>query len=529
MNKKGGKVLGVGRDGCVIDPAILCSAKSKISDYKEQVSKVIDITGVLPYKIQDFVEEFISGNIFLQFDPNGENFLPGLEMCYKKYHQLNNDQKKDIIKCKYNSSPYKSTYINILLKKGLSFQNISLSLNNKDFLRSLGYLLLGAKTCIHDLNILLLDIKADNLLYSEDKDGLFPVFIDFSNDFVITDQSRLMQFITGFNQYYNTWTTEMLIIFIQIMKGKKNYSGIKKLSKSLKDIRGIDLNDQANKDYMIDITQDIIKDVLLSNSTSARHKKKLQEFYEKQMIYAIGVVYNDQYKKKVRSQPSFKNDKIEAILDSMITNTYWNRLQIDETMFLIQKEVKLTSRKDYLIRSRSPTPPRSLSPAMLASLNNFVSNLRLTPTPSSERTLSLDLGAPLPPNLRSSPMTPPPGLPPPAPKKKKKRKKKTKSRTVSYNLNDLTPRKVRKMKRPALYQIVKKYKKSRCKTIKGLSKTEVIDRILLFQPGMSKTNLKKISLPTLKKMMKTHMTAKCKVKLGAKKQVLYDFILNNIV
>jgi hypothetical protein len=530
MNKKGGKVLGVGRDGCVIDPAILCSTKSKISDYKEQVSKVIDITGVLPYKIQDFVEEFVSGNIFFQFDPNGENFLPGLEMCYKKYHQLNNDQKKDIKKCKYSQSPYKSTYINILLKKGLSFQNITFSLNKEDFLRSLGYLLLGAKTCIHDLNILLLDIKADNLLYSEDKDGLFPVFIDFSNDFVITDQTRFMQFITGFNQYYNTWSTEMLMFFIQIMKGKKNYSGIKRLTKDLNDYRGIDLKDSANKTYMNDITKDILKKLLLEDNPTITQKKKIKEFYEKQMCYAIGKVYDDAYRKKVRNQPSFKNAKIEKILTNMIIDSYYDRYLIDDVMHYIQKEVKLTSRKDYLIRNRSPTPPRSLSPAMLASLNSFVNNLRLTPTPSLGAPPGL--GAPLPPNLRSSPMTPGSITLPPTPpsKKKKKKKKKKKSRTISYNLGDITPRRLKKMKKPALVKIVRKYKKSRCKTIKGLNKTEIIERIRLFQPKISKTNLKKISLPTLKKMMKTHMINKCKIiKLGDKKQKLHDFILNNIV
>ena len=521
---KGGTVLGIGRDGCVLDPAILCSTKSNPSDYKNQVSKLIDISNADPYKIEDFVEEFVSGEIFHNFDPSGENFLPGLEMCYKKYHQLNNEQKNDIVKCKYNQQPYQSTYINILLKKGLSFQKTTQSLNQKDFLRSLGYLLLGAKICIHDLNILLLDVKADNLLYSEDKDGKFPVFIDFSNDFVITNQSRLIQFMYGFSSYYHTWTTEMLIFFYKIQQGKKNNKKMKKLAKDLNDERGIDLKNPKNKAYMKDITKDILRDVLLSGSQSVKQKKALREFYEKQMCFAIGRIYTDEYDQKIRKQPSFKNKEIEHILDNLVTDSYYSRFMIDDALHFIQKEVKLNSRKDYLIRNiRTPSIQPSSSPAIISSLNRFVSNMRLTPTPSQ---------AP----------TPPPGLTRPSKKKKAKRgkwvrpknlknkKKKTKARSVSYDLKDITPRKLKKMKKPALVKIVRKYKKSKCQKITGLTKNEIIDRILLFKPELKKKDLLKISVATLKKMLKENIKNLCKViKLGDKKKVLHDFILKNIV
>lgn len=522
---KGGAVLGIGRDGCVLDPAILCSTKSNPSDYKNQVSKLIDISNADPYKIEDFVEEFVSGKIFLNFDPNGENFLPGLEMCYKKYHQLNNEQKNDIVECKYNQQPYESTYINILLKKGLSFQKTTQSLNQKDFLRSLGYLLLGAKICIHDLNILLLDVKADNLLYSEDKDGKFPVFIDFSNDFVITNQSRLLQFMNGFSSSYHTWTTEMLIFFYKIQQGKKNNKKMKKLAKDLNDERGIDLKNPANKAYMKDITKDILQGVLLSGSQSVKQKKALREFYEKQMCFAIGRIYTDEYDQKIIKQPSFKNKEIEHILDNLVTDSYYNRFMIDDALHFIQKEVKLNSRKDYLIRNiRTPSIQPSSSPAIISSLNRLVSNMRLTP--SSERTLS---------------MTPPPGLTRPSKKKakrgkwvrpknlKNKKKKKTKARSVSYDLKDITPRKLKKMKKTGLVKIIKKYKKAKCPKITGLKKNQIIDRILLFKPKMKKTDLKKISQATLKKMLKENIKELCKVKQNDKKKVLHDFILKNIV
>ena len=519
MNKKGGKILGKGRDGCVIDPPILCSTKSIKSRYNNQVSKLIDISGVHEYKIKEFVEEFVSGDIFLQFDPKGENFLPGLEMCYKKYHQLNKDQKKDIKECNYNRS-HRSIYINILLKKGFSFQKTTQKLNNNGFLRSLAYLLLGTKTCIRDLNILLLDVKADNVLYSEDKDGKFPVFIDFSNDFVITDQTRLMQFLNSFNQYYNTWTLEMMIFFIKIMKGKNNKKGIEKLMRDIERYRGVNLNQSKNKKYMKNITNDILKKVLLSKSNSIIQQNKMNDFYEKQMCYAIGKIYIEEYNKKIQKNPSFKNKKIEYILENLVNEEYYDRFMIDDALHHIKKLVNLKSRKDYLIR-KNRTPQQSLSPTILASLNNLLSNMQLTP-PSLQSNLNNIV---LPSNLINSQLTPQQ-----RPGQRKNLKKRKKSRSISYDLKDVTPTKLKKMKKPALVKLLKKYKDSKCKKITGLKKNEIIDRILLFQPELEIKDLKKLSQLTLKKILKTHIDTKCKkVKPSDKKKVLHDFILKNII
>lgn len=583
MNKKGGKVLGKGRDGCVIDPPILCSTKSNKSQYNNQVSKLIDISGVAEYKIRDFVEEFVSGDIFLKFDPNGENFLPGLEMCYKKYHQLNKDQKKDIKECKYNRSEYGSTYINILLKKGFSFQKTTQKLNNDDFLRSLGYILLGAKTCIHDLNILLLDVKADNVLYSEDKDGKFPVFIDFSNDFVITNQQRLFRFLKSFHSYYNTWTLEMMIFFIEIMKGEKDKKGIRKLMKDMDQYRNFDLNKSENKSYAAELRKNILEKVLLNQSNSERQQRKMKEFYEKQMCYAIGKIYTEEYDLKIRKKSSFRNMKIEFILDNLVNEGYYDRFMIDDALTHIYKLVNLRERKDYLIRNR--IQQQSLSPAILASLNNLLSNMQLVesnPLP------------PMPSNLLNSPLTPPsipkvwvgenadirkskngrilgwattdgtmfgdflpfqknkmqndpriptsmpslhnppPGLPSPPQRPgwvnpKKLKKNKNKKRSISYDLKDVTQKKLKKMKKPALVKLLKKYKEKNCKKITGLKKAEMIDRILLFQPELEEKDLKYEKQLTLKKILKTHIDTKCKVKPGDKKKVLHDFILKNAI
>ena len=584
MNKKGGKVLGKGRDGCVIDPPILCSTKSNKSQYNNQVSKLIDISGVAEYKISEFVEEFVSGDIFLKHDPNGENFLPGLEMCYKKYHQLNKDQKKDIKECKYNESPYESTYINILLKKGFSFQKTTQKLNNDDFLRSLAYLLLGAKRCIHNLNILLLDVKADNLLYSEDKGGKFPVFIDFSNDFVITNRERLFRFLRGFQSYYDTWTLEIMIFFISILKSQKNPSPsvkkeinkiIRKLIKDIKQERNFDLNNSKNKLYASGLTKDILLKVLYNKSKSETQQKNLKEFYEKQMCYAIGKIYTKEYDEKIQKKSSFKNVKIEFILDNLVNEGYYDRFMIDNALTHIYKLVNLRERKDYLIRNR--THPRrwqnlriqqqSLSPAILASLNNLLSNMQLTPPISipkvwvgengdirkskngqilgwatTDGTMFGDLlpfkknkmqKDPRIPTSMPSLHNPPPGLPSPQrpgwvnPKKLKK--KKNKKRSISYDLKDVTPNKLKKMKKPALIKLLKKYKENNCKKITGLKKDEMIDRILLFQPELEKKDLKSEKKLTLQKILKTHINTKCQVKPGDKKKVLHDFILKNII
>ena len=504
-NKKGGAVLGIGRDGCVIDPPILCSTKSDKSKYTNQVSKVIDITTASSVNIEDFVSEFISGSIFRNFDPNGENFLPGLEMCYKKQHELTDEQKKDIVKCNYNDDPYKSLYINILLKKGFSFQKTTAKLNQDDFLKSLAYILLGVKACVEDLGILLLDIKADNLLYSEDKDGKFPVFIDFSNDFVITNQSRMMVFLSNFNQYYDTWTLEMLMIFIKIMEGRNDFSGIRRLKRDILDYRSIDLNSADNKSYMKYINKLLLEDIFLSKSTSVTHYNKIKTFNEKQMCYAIGKIYTDEYNKKVRKTPSFKNKKIEYILKNLETEDYGKRFMANDALFHIQTEVKLYKRTDYLIKNKSITRP-IISASTMADLNNIMNNMNLN-TPS------------LPTQLIKSPMTP----------KSSKKNKKVKTISISYNLKNITPMKLKKMKKPELVRIIKKYKKDNCTKITGLSKNEIIKRILLFQPKLTKKDLNMHTQLTLKKILSTHIITKCNVKQGDKKQILHDFILRNIV
>jgi hypothetical protein len=527
--KKGGKILGVGRDGCVIDPPILCSTNSNKSDYTNQVSKVIDIHNADSRSVEEFVNEFISGDLFRQFDPKGENFLPGLEMCYKKQHELTAEQKEDMRDCKYNDHPFRSLYINILLKKGFSFQKTTATLNSDDFLKSLAYILLGVQMCVNDLGILLLDIKADNLLYSEDKDGKFPVFIDFSNDFVITDQSRLVSFLSSFNQYYDTWTLEMMIFFIQVMVGKKNKKGIKSLKKDILNQRGIDLDDPANKKYMKDITKDILKNIVLSNSKSAKHKKDINMFKEKQMCYAIGRVYMNAYQKKISKTPSFKNKKIEYILDNLQTESYHHRFMAEDALYYIQKLVPLNGRKNFLIKSKSRVRA-SISSSRLSGLDSMMRSLNLSQTPSTLNIQSLPSQLVRTPTPTPTPPGPP-GLPPKPwlNKKNLKKNKKAKSKSISYNLKDITPRKLKKMKKPALVQILKKYKKKNCKKISGLKKAEIIDRIKLFQPKLSKKDLKSHSLLTLKRILKTHIDTKCKVKQGDKKKVLHDFILKNIV
>ena len=502
--KKGGKILGIGRDGCVIDPPILCSTNSNKSDYTNQVSKVIDVHNANSRQIAEFVNEFVSGNIFRKFDPKGENFLPGLEMCYKKQHELSPEQKKDTKSCNYNDHPFKSLYINILLKKGFSFQKTTATLSSDDFLKSLAYILLGVKACVEDLNILLLDIKADNLLYSEDKDGKFPVFIDFSNDFVITDQQRLMNFLTGFNQYYDTWTLEMMVCFIGVMNGRKNTKGIKDLKKAIFDYRGIDLNTKDNKIYMNSITKNIFSGVLLSRSKSITQKNNLNMFKEKQMCYAIGRVYSTAYDSKVRKVPSFKNKKIEYILDHLQEESYHRRFMVDDALFYIQKEIKLNGRKNFLIKSKSRIVP-SVSRSRMSGLNSLIDDVNFD-------------------SLYDSPISQLVQVPSIKSKKIKKVKK-----SISYNLKDITPKKLKKMKKTSLIKILRKYKKKNCKKITGLNKNEMIDRILLFQPKLSKKDFESHSILTIKRILKTHIDTKCKVKQGDKKKVLHDFIFKNIV
>jgi hypothetical protein len=279
MKQKGGKVLGQGRDGCVIDPPILCYTSLKKLN---KVSKIIHVDKSKPWKTDEFIDEFKVGQIFRNYDPMNKYFLPGLEYClitnYDKHPDIQNKNfQKDLKTCGYvNNKKYRETFINIIMKKGKDFEDIAKTLNVNNFLKSMYYLINIIRKCAGDLKVCLVDLKSPNLLFTktDDEKYMYPVIIDFSRDFVLTNEKEFFDFIYNFKHVesnYRTWGPEIYLLF-SMMTGHDYKSALGKKFIT-------DLNLRKN---MIDY----IYDSMNTNSGKIR-------LYEKIMLYSIGLSFED--------------------------------------------------------------------------------------------------------------------------------------------------------------------------------------------------------------------------------------------
>lgn len=554
-NKKGGKVLGQGRDGCVTDETIMCSTNLNKDDYKDKVSKVIDITNADPRDIEMFVNEFKSGDIFRNFDKNGNHFLPGLEMCYKKFHELNQQQKSDMAGyCQYDYDPYKSLYLNIILKKGISFQKITQKLKTQDFYKSLLYLLIGVKKCVRDLKCLLLDIKGDNLLYKEEqKDVVVPVFIDFSNDFVIKNKDDLSMFIRRFGSYYNTWSLEMFILFTMVRDEKSET--VKKLYKDLNMYRGIELKKLLKNDKEL---KKLKNGLLTRIAKGTASNKEYNNFCEKQMIYAIAASFHNSYFKSSK-QTDLRKNGVNNILTRFTAELYYDRPSLDVCINMIVFELKnkfnyeIKTRKDYFIDLRKKSPPKKSTPKsyvnkdLLNLLNKtssknskFVNkNSKIVSVPSSKGWRSKPITTPSNPMLDSSNSNNSIVIDSLLQKidsmiekdKKKILSKSKKSKKINnkkdYNLpSKKTEDIVKQYTKKHLIEKVKEYKRKKCnfKSHHLMKKAELIDSIIQLNPNHNKDGLKNLSYFDLKNGFKIIYDDYCKINQNASKKTLVKFL-----
>ena len=179
--QKGGAVLGQGGFGCVVDPPKMCSNTSSVN----KVSKLIKLSDMDEEEYEELKGEFAIAKILRKKDPRGNFYMPGLEEC--EFVSSEKDPKQlqdDIKKCGFKP---KTKLLNIIMNRGEDFMLVG-RLNNTNKVKSLGYLLYGAKESIYKNDICLMDVKYLNLLYKLNGKDLHPVFIDFTPGFVI--QSR---------------------------------------------------------------------------------------------------------------------------------------------------------------------------------------------------------------------------------------------------------------------------------------------------------------------------------------------------
>lgn len=343
--QKGGKILGKGRDGCAVIPPYMCSQSMSALN---KVSKLINITDVSKEQHDDYLKEYESGKIFRKGDPNFHYFLPGIDKCtIDDSMNIPVELKKDIKKCGYKK-PGRITYLlNIIMKKGQDFDKITGSLSEKNFLKSLGYILTGAEKAVYDLKVLLLDIKGPNLLYSSDDndDKIYPVFIDFSNDFVIKDKNDFSTFIRNFSSglpYYDTWSFEICAMFLA--KYEKTRLRVKirkdvkmmKLFNQIKKYRNIDLLEKNGR-ILLNKTLDYVNRQI---ATSAG----IKELFDKIMVYSIGKTYYNS-----TEGTKLDNTKINKILYKMMEEDPEIRPTINEVLKMLSQHITYVNRNNMLI------------------------------------------------------------------------------------------------------------------------------------------------------------------------------------
>jgi len=402
--QSGGKILGTGRDGCVVDPPLMCSSTmSKLN----KISKLINVTDVSSEQYQDYVNEYESGKIFRKHDPNNLHFLPGIDMCEIKENDKNvtKSMKKDIKDCGYKKRGKQTYMLNIIMKKGADFPKITENLSEKDFLKSLADILTGAKQCIYQMNILLLDIKGGNLLYSKDDghDDIYPVFIDFSDDFVIKSKKDFLDFIKSFGKsqlpYYDTWSFEILALFYAEFTARndvnttKNGNMINDYFDDIQYNRGIDLDSQ-NGENMMDAVIKYVND-------NTKTLNGLYGVYNKMMMYSIGKTYYRAFRNsKIRN----KKD-IEKILLGLIDEDIHSRFLADDALEAIGKQISWKNRGQLLITPKSKAlknkVDKKLKIKKLLQQAVKAQNKKKKSPPGLKK-----IEAPLPSALRMSPMTP---------------------------------------------------------------------------------------------------------------------------
>ncbi len=400
--QSGGKILGTGRDGCVVDPPLMCnSSMNKLN----KISKLINVTDVSNAQYQDYVNEYEAGKIFRKYDPNNLHFLPGIDMCdiSESEDRVTKSMKKDIKKCGYKQKGKETYMLNIIMKKGQDFPKITQNLSEKDFLKSLAYVLNGAKQCIYEMNVLLLDIKGPNLLYSKDDghDDIYPVFIDFSADFVIKSKKGFLGFIKSFGKsqlpYYDTWSFEILALFYAEFTARNNVNTTKNgnmINDYFDDIqynRGIDL-DTKNGENMMNA---VIKYV----NTNTKTLNGLYGIYNKIMMYSIGKTYYRAF----RNSKIKKNKVIEQILFGLIDEDIHSRYYADDALAEIGKHISWKTRGELLITPKSKSIKKKVDKQL--QIKKLLSKAAKAQKKKSPPGLN-KVEAPLPSNLRMSPMTP---------------------------------------------------------------------------------------------------------------------------
>jgi hypothetical protein len=308
------ELISMGSHGVVISPSfVINQTKELISNTHNFISKVLNLD-------------------------NEEEFYIEKEICIsKKLKKLDEKYEHFIYPCSYEKID--KHFYNIIMKKGFDFELNLQQLQFKQLLNCM-YNLVDSIEILSDNNILLLDIKPDNFLFSEITEHFYKsVIIDFSGELLIESLQDFNQYLDNFEFFcHDFWPIEITILLHRVGL-KQTYEPnvkrheIKKYNKWKKHKLGNNI--QNNTNYELQIYHHLIKE--LSNID----KGVDSDLYQKIMLYQIGRSFDFILHKYVKKLKLTRIQRVifSNIIKSITDENYFVRLNIKDFKILLKKYI----------------------------------------------------------------------------------------------------------------------------------------------------------------------------------------------
>ena len=260
------EMVSMGSHGVIISPSFSINYSEKL---EESFNKLNFTKNNYISKILDLHNE---KEIYIQKEIYISEKLKILDKKYEHFIYPHSYEKID------------SYFYNIIMKKGYDFILNTKQLNFRQLLISL-YNLVDSIEILSDNNILLLDIKPDNFLFSEIEEHLYKsVIIDFSGELLIENLQDFSDYLDNFEFFcHDFWPMEINIL-LHRMGLKKHYKNIKKEIVSYEDFlqKKLGTDKCKNTNYELKIYKHVIEQL-----DNIKHNKS-SYLYQKIMIYQIG-------------------------------------------------------------------------------------------------------------------------------------------------------------------------------------------------------------------------------------------------
>tara|TARA_B110000285_G_scaffold210757_1_gene252873 strand:- start:845 stop:1960 length:1116 start_codon:yes stop_codon:yes gene_type:complete len=321
MKQTNYELLSMGSHGVVISPSFIINSNDELSKDFENLS----------------TDSFISK--VLNLDNEEEIYIEKEIHISKKLKKIDKKYEHFIYPCSFEKID--KHFYNIIMKKGFDFELNIQQLHFKQLLNCL-YNLVDSIKILSDNNILLLDLKPDNFLFSEIKEHFYKsVIIDFSGELLIENTNDFDDYISNFEFYcHDFWPAELTILLHRV--GLKNQDPkdkdlVKKEIHKYEEIIKLKFgyNDSKNINYQIEIYSHLIKEL---------HKIRLggkSDLYQKIMLYQIGrsfeyILYK--YKKHLKLTRIQRNI-FSQILLSITDENYFSRVNIRDFKTSLKKYI----------------------------------------------------------------------------------------------------------------------------------------------------------------------------------------------